>query len=96
MPDVHQDPLEAALCRVEGQPSWWDDEIHAEDEATRTRRHGKAQEVCARCPVIAACAERFDPDRDAGVWFGVVHERGHRTHRTTQHVQRQRRHRRSA
>lgn len=80
-------PMAAALCRVEGNPTWWDDEIaERETDRARTLRHGKAKAVCGRCPAILACAELFDPELDAGVWFGVVHERGFRTHKTTAHL----------
>lgn len=77
-----------ALCRVEGHPSWWDDELDAvgENEAQRKERHDRAKAICARCPVRDACRERFDPERDAGVWAGDVHERGNRTHGTRKHI----------
>lgn len=62
-----------ALCRVEGHPQWWDLEVDGEDKWERAERWAAAQAVCDRCPVRAECAAAFDPELDAGVWAGEVH-----------------------
>jgi hypothetical protein len=36
-----------------------------------------AQQYCAHCPVIAACATYADQERCEGLWGGVWRNRGH-------------------
>lgn len=65
-----------ALCRSEGHPSDWDDELDIpDDEPKETRRdrrarHTRAKEVCMRCPVKLDCALDCDVHTEVGIWFG--------------------------
>lgn len=64
-----------ALCRIEGEPSWWDDvldlgEGSRESPQAVEARHARAKEICRRCPVRGECLDDTDLNRDDGVRFG--------------------------
>ncbi len=74
-PDLH-----GGLCAGHPYPSLWDSELDGVREAAeqRARRHGVAQTICRRCPIMAAClaSRTGNPQLGAGVWGGeVFHEK---------------------
>lgn len=63
-----------ALCKTEGHPSDWDDDLDGvyESKAARNERHRRAMNVCNQhCPVQLQCAQNTDAWRESGIWFGV-------------------------
>lgn len=65
---------EAAACRGRGQ--WWS-EREVEHAAATTRvaavtAAAPAMELCARCPMVAACAELCELDRYTGLAAGAA------------------------
>jgi hypothetical protein len=68
--------LQGGLCAGHPYPSPWDAEVDGllESAAQRARRHGEAQSICRRCPIMAAClaSRTRNPGLGAGVWGGEV------------------------
>jgi hypothetical protein len=68
--------LHGGLCAGHPYPSRWDAELDGvgESAAQRARRHGVAQTICRRCPIMATClaSRTGNPQLGAGVWGGEV------------------------
>ncbi len=68
--------LQGGLCAGHPYPSPWDADLDGllESAAQRARRHREAQNICRRCPIMAAClaSRTGNPQLGAGVWGGEV------------------------
>lgn len=59
-----------AACAGHPEPLW-DELVHRETAADRTRRHERAAAICARCPAKSECLQSRDPE-DGGIYGGQL------------------------
>lgn len=69
---IYDERLRGAACV--GRHELFDAELDHEPASARSGRHGAAQAICARCPVIASCRQVASEHHEsiAGVWAGEL------------------------